>query len=79
MSILRIQKHFDMRKINEKDYHSFLSFYSMPPRYLNYEVFTERDEYGTSTEIYGNYFEKYMGDKTDINDIIADQLALYNA
>ena len=46
--------------------------------YLNYEVLSEPDENGSMTQIYNNYFEKYFGSNTDIEDIVAEQLEIYN-
>ena len=61
-----------------KEYNSTLTTYQGPVTYLNYDVYTEPDADGTSWNIYSNWFEKYRGDKTDIADIVADQLAAYN-
>ena len=66
-------------KFFNKDYVGYTNDNSAPVRYLNYDVNTPFDESGTSYQIYTNWFEKYAGDKTNINDIVADQLALYNS
>ena len=61
-----------------KDFTSNLGFYKSPAMYLNYEVLSEPDENGSMTQIYNNYFEKYFGSNTDIEDIVAEQLEIYN-
>lgn len=65
-------------KFFNKDFVGSSSDFSAPVRFLNYEVNTPFDESGTSYQIYANWFEKYYGDKTNINDIVADQLDAYN-
>lgn len=72
-----VSNHVTIKFFNN-EYYANLGSYKMPSFYLNYGVFTDFDETGTSYEIYNNYFEKYFGDKTDILDIVAQQLEDYN-
>ena len=65
-------------KFFEKNYVGTSTFYG-PSRSLSYEVNTPQDDTGTIWTIYSNWFEKYYGDKTSIDDIVADELAAYNA
>ena len=63
-------------KLLNQDYSATISF-GGAPRYLNYEIMTQPDEYGTMWNIYSNGFEKYQGEQT-VNEVVATQLEIYN-
>ena len=63
-------------KFFDEEYSATVNFGSAPNR-LYHIVNTEPDEFGTSTEIYNNWFRKYTGDKTTLDEIIAEELEHY--
>ena len=73
------QEFLMIKFFENNEYKAVITFYSVPARFLNYEVDAEPDENGTIYSIYINQFEKYSGQSQTIEDIIAEQLALYNA